>query len=174
MILRRRYSTKATERGAFNPVDDAEHRSRAGRRASSCLSPLAYFARSELASGPARREAQGTPRSGASSPGVFSFGYFSLDKQRKVPRPRGRDPAINAFFVPVGDAYNSWIPDLRCATSGMTAHLIIASVMNNVATQHLLHGAHSAPYEKLCALRGYSLFTELAPAPQSAPPPAPA
>jgi hypothetical protein len=27
-------------------------------------------------------------------PGVVSFGYFSLDKQRKVPRPPVREPAL--------------------------------------------------------------------------------
>ena len=32
-------------------------------------------------------------REAALTSAVFSFGYFSLDKQRKVPRPPGRDPA---------------------------------------------------------------------------------
>ncbi|CAD6878776.1 hypothetical protein [Methylomonas albis] len=34
-------------------------------------------------------------------PGVFSFGYFSLDKQRKVSRLSGRDPTLK---IPVAIA----------------------------------------------------------------------
>ncbi len=45
---------------------------------------------------PSENPAQ-TPRSAGNKrhPGVFSFGYFSLDKQRKVPRLSGRDPTLN-------------------------------------------------------------------------------
>ena len=53
-------------------------------------------ARSELCGAPRKRPAAGVPRSeakGSQTVGRLSFGYFSLAKQRKVPRPPGRDPA---------------------------------------------------------------------------------
>ena len=53
-------------------------------------------ARSELCGAPRKRTNAGLPRSvaqGSQTVGRLSFGYFSLAKQRKVPRPPGRDPA---------------------------------------------------------------------------------
>ena len=53
-------------------------------------------ARSELCGAPRKRPNAGLPRSvaqGSQTVGRLSFGYFSLAKQRKVPRPPGRDPA---------------------------------------------------------------------------------
>ena len=52
--------------------------------------------RSELCGAPRKRHDAGLPRSaaqGSQTVGRLSFGYFSLAKQRKVPRPPGRDPA---------------------------------------------------------------------------------
>ncbi len=52
--------------------------------------------RSEFHGAPRKRPDAGLPRSaaqGSQTVGRLSFGYFSLAKQRKVPRPPGRDPA---------------------------------------------------------------------------------
>ena len=52
--------------------------------------------RSEFHGAPRKRPDAGVPRSaaqGSQTVGRLSFGYFSLAKQRKVPRPPGRDPA---------------------------------------------------------------------------------
>ena len=51
--------------------------------------------RSEFRSAPRNRTDAGLPRSaaqGSQTGGRLSFGYFSLAKQRKVPRPPGRTP----------------------------------------------------------------------------------
>ena len=65
---------------------DPRRRSRASQRtagkASNCLSGVA----ASFASDRCPREAQGTRVAGKPS-GRLSFGYFSLAKQRKVPRP---------------------------------------------------------------------------------------
>ena len=53
-------------------------------------------ARSEFHGAPRKCPGAGVPQRcalGSQSWGRFSFGYFSLAKQRKVPRPPGRDPA---------------------------------------------------------------------------------
>ena len=53
-------------------------------------------ARSEFHGAPRKCSGAGVPQRcalGSQSWGRFSFGYFSLAKQRKVPRPPGRDPA---------------------------------------------------------------------------------
>ena len=50
---------------------------------------------SEFHGAPRKRTAAGLPRSaakGSQTGGRLSFGYFSLAKQRKVPRPPGRNP----------------------------------------------------------------------------------
>ncbi len=50
---------------------------------------------SEFHGAPCKRTAAGLPRSaaqGSQTGGRLSFGYFSLAKQRKVPRPPGRNP----------------------------------------------------------------------------------
>ena len=67
-------------------------------RALTCRSCLngAPKARSEFCGTPRKRPDPGLPRSvaqGSQTVGRLSFGYFSLAKQRKVPRPPGRDPA---------------------------------------------------------------------------------
>jgi hypothetical protein len=59
--------------------------------------------RSELCGAPRKRHDAGLPRSaaqGSQTVGRLSFGYFSLAKQRKVPRPPGRDPASHAQSAP--------------------------------------------------------------------------
>lgn len=63
------------------------------------LSERSAPARSELCGAPCKRDGAGLPRSeaqGSQAWGRISFGYFSLAKQRKVPRPPGRDPADGA------------------------------------------------------------------------------
>ena len=53
-------------------------------------------ARSEFHGAPRKCPGAGVPQRcalGSQAWGRFSFGYFSLAKQRKVPRPPGRDPA---------------------------------------------------------------------------------
>ena len=59
-----------------------------------CLSGAAQQ-QSEFHGAPRNRTAAGLPRSaaqGSQTGGRLSFGYFSLAKQRKVPRPPGRNP----------------------------------------------------------------------------------
>jgi hypothetical protein len=51
------------------------------------------FERSEFARTPPNLSNAAYRRSRATNPAAFSFGYFSLGKQRKAPRPPGRDPA---------------------------------------------------------------------------------
>ena len=51
------------------------------------------FERSEFARTPPNLSNAAYRRSRATNPAAFSFRYFSLGKQRKAPRPPGRDPA---------------------------------------------------------------------------------
>ena len=68
----------------------AEQRSSGRIRAGVCLSPQGEFSPTPSDASSARNP------EGALTAAVFSFGYLSLDKQRKVPRPPGRDPACLA------------------------------------------------------------------------------
>ena len=73
------------------PCVCAEQRSGARKKRYACLSPQGEFAdRPRFASSAGCPEAQ---RRGRRHQGRLSFGDFSLAKQRKVPRPPGRDPA---------------------------------------------------------------------------------
>ena len=73
------------------PCVCAEQRSGAREKRPACLSPQGEFAdRPRFASSAGCPEAQ---RRGRRHQGRLSFGDFSLAKQRKVPRPPGRDPA---------------------------------------------------------------------------------
>ena len=63
-----------------------------------CLNEAATQ-RSEFHGAPRNRPDAGLPRSeaqGSQTGGRLSFGYFSLAKQRKVPRPPGRQPGSRA------------------------------------------------------------------------------
>ncbi len=76
------------------PCGCAEQRSGARKKRDACLSPQGEFAdRPRFASSAGCPVAQ---RRGRRHQGRLSFGDFSLAKQRKVPRPPGRDPACPA------------------------------------------------------------------------------
>ena len=71
-----------------------EQRREARIQRSACLSPQGEFADSpRFASSPG---CPGAQHRGRRHQGRLSFGDFSLAKQRKVPRPSGRDPACHA------------------------------------------------------------------------------
>ena len=64
----------------------------------------ALQARSEFHGAPRKCPGAGVPQRcalGSQTWGRFSFGYVSLAKQRKVPRPPGRDPAPALSQVPI-------------------------------------------------------------------------
>jgi hypothetical protein len=70
------------------PLGRAEQRSVGRIRAGACLSVAS------LRQTPHNVSSAGNP-AGARSTARLSFGYFSLAKQKKVPRPPGRDPACH-------------------------------------------------------------------------------
>ena len=76
------------------PCGCAEQRSEARNKRDACLSPQGEFAtRPRFASSPG---CPGAAHRGRRHQGRLSFGDFSLAKQRKVPRPPGRNPACHA------------------------------------------------------------------------------
>ena len=75
------------------PCGCAEQRREARIKRSACLSPQGEFADSPRFASSAG--CPGAQRRGRRHQGRLSFGYFFLAKQRKVPRPPGRDPACH-------------------------------------------------------------------------------
>ena len=100
-----------------------------------CLSGAAQQ-QSEFHGAPRKRTAAGLPRSaaqGSQTGGRLSFGYFSLAKQRKVPRPPGRNPGSRPWQRHVAK---------RMATNRNTinsiaasAYLISARAIKHIKTQ---------------------------------------
>ena len=88
---------------------------------------------SEFHGAPRKRTAAGLPRSaaqGSQTGGRLSFGYFSLAKQRKVPRPPGRNPGSRPWQRHAAK---------RMATNQATINSIAASAypISARATKHI-------------------------------------
>ena len=88
---------------------------------------------SEFHGAPRKRTAAGLPRSaaqGSQTGGRLSFGYFSLAKQRKVPRPPGRNPGSRPWQRHAAK---------RMATNRNTINSIAASAypISARATKHI-------------------------------------
>ena len=88
---------------------------------------------SEFHGAPRNRTAAGLPRSaaqGSQTGGRLSFGYFSLAKQRKVPRPPGRNPGSRPWQRHAAK---------RMATNRNTINSIAASdyLISARATKHI-------------------------------------
>ena len=101
-------------------------------------SGLALFERSEFSQTPAAPSIAVCPRSGTTNPARLSFGYFSLAKQRKVPRPPGRDPAS-----PAGQAHRR--AKARNSPQDPTNYPFAALIMSAAFSAIMITGALVLP-----------------------------
>ena len=100
-----------------------------------CLSGAAQQ-QSEFHGAPRKRTAAGLPRSaakGSQTGGRLSFGYFSLAKQRKVPRPPGRNPGSRPWQRHA--AKRTATNQTTIKSVAASAYLISARAIKHIKTQ---------------------------------------
>ena len=91
---------------------------------------------SEFHGAPRKRTAAGLPRSaaqGSQTGGRLSFGYFSLAKQRKVPRPPGRNPGSRTWQRHAAKRMATNQTTIKSVAA--SAYLISARAIKHIKTQ---------------------------------------